>query len=290
MVYVADDLPDEAAGAGPQGARGHRLDAGFFFPRDITLLRSRTTEVLQEVHLEKGDTIFHSGEPAMSFYVVKTGRIQLSDETGPVMSIGTGEHFGERALLHDKRWRFTAMATEPTTLVSLEAKVFQAISSASSSIHEFFEHSSQQYLTRTQVDAIKKTVPEAILQMKVGDVMAKMPVCFCTTDTISNCLGVIVKHPYNSFPMLDEKGAVLGIVTQSQIYDSLKDGDISRESTAAALKTSAIPTLHVDTLIADGLETLMRSGRNKCLVIDGDGKLAGVLTPIDLMAKDETAA
>ena len=25
-----------------------------FFPRDITLLRSRTTEVLQEVHLEKG--------------------------------------------------------------------------------------------------------------------------------------------------------------------------------------------------------------------------------------------
>jgi hypothetical protein len=31
----------------------------------------------------------------------------------------------------------------------------------------------------------------------------------------------------------------------------------------------------------------MRSGRNKCLVIDDTGKLKGVLTPIDLMAKRE---
>ena len=44
-----------------------------FFPRDITLLRSRPTEVLQEVHLDKDDVVFHAGEPALSFYVVKKG-------------------------------------------------------------------------------------------------------------------------------------------------------------------------------------------------------------------------
>jgi len=257
-----------------------------FFPRDITLLRSRTTEVLQEVHLTKGDTIFHSGEPATSFYVVKTGRIELNDENGPVMSIGPGEHFGERALLHDRKWRFTAIAAEPTVLVSLEAKVFQAISSASSSIHEFFEHSSQQYLSRQQIDSIKKTVPPAVLNLPVSEVMSKTPIFFRTTSTVADALATMVQHPFNSFPILDEKDTLLGIITQSQVYDALKDGAITRDSPMSSLTPAAIPSVHSDLLINDALETLMRSGRNKLLVTDPAGKLTGVLTPIDLLGRE----
>jgi NADH dehydrogenase len=258
-----------------------------FFPRDITLLRSRPTEVLQEVHLVNGDIVFNAGEPAMSFYVVRKGKIDLKDNDGVVMSIGPGEHFGERALLHDRKWRFTAVAAEPTILVSLEAKIFQAISSASVSLHEFFEHSSQQYLSRQQIEALKKTVPEEILKLKVCDVMTRTPIYFCTTDTIAEALSTMVEHPFNSFPLLDPQGMLLGIITQSQVYDALKDGAITRESTADKLTPAPIPTIHYDTLIADGLETLMRSGRNKCLVVDDAGKLQGVLTPIDLLARRE---
>jgi NADH dehydrogenase len=258
-----------------------------FFPRDITLLRSRPTEVLQEVHLEKGDAVFHAGEPALSFYVVKKGRIDLNDGDGPVMSIGQGEHFGERALLHDRKWRFNAIAAEPTTLVALEAKIFRAISSASTSLHEFFEHSSQQYITRKQLESLKQTIPEAVLKLKVSEVMARTPVCFCTTDTMNRALSIMVEHPYNSFPLLDPDGKLLGIVTQSQIYDALKDGTVTQETTADKLTPAAISSIHVDTLIGDGLETLMRSGRNKCLIIDETGKLQGILTPIDLLARRE---
>jgi NADH dehydrogenase len=257
-----------------------------FFPRDITLLRSRPTEVLQEIHLEKGDAVFHAGEPALSFYVVKKGRIDLNDETGLVMSIGPGEHFGERALLHDRKWRFTAIAAEPATLVSLEAKVFQAISSASASIHEFFEHSSQQYLSRQQIEAVKKTVPEAILKLKVSDLMSKNVIFFRTTDTIAQALATVVQHPFNSFPLIDEKETLLGIITQPQVYDALKDGDITRESAVGKLTPCAIPTIQSDVLIGDALETLMRSSRSKLVVVDGAGRLQGVMTPIDLLGRE----
>jgi NADH dehydrogenase len=261
-----------------------------FFPRDITLLRSRPTEVLQEVHLETGDAIFHAGEPALSFYVVKKGRVELRDDKGPIMSIGPGEHFGERALLHDRKWRFTATAAEPSTLVSLEAKVFQAITSASASIHEFFEHSSQQYLSRQQIDAVKKTVPAEILQLKVSDLMSKKAISFRTTDTVAQALATVVQHPFNSFPLLDEKDAVLGVITQAQVYDALKEGAIDRDSTIGKLTPCAIPTIHGETLIADGLEALLRSGRNKLLVIDADGKLQGVMTPVDLLGREAQPA
>ncbi len=256
-----------------------------FFPRDITLLHPRPTEVLQEMHLEKGDNIFHAGEPALSFYVVKKGRIELNDGDGPVMSIGPGEHFGERALLHDRKWRFNALATEPTTLVALEAKVFRAISGASASINEFFQHSSQQYLSRQQIESVKKTMPGSVLGMKVSDVMSKNPVFFRTTDTIAQALATMVQHPFNSFPLLDANDTLLGIVTQSEVYDALKDGAVTRDSTLDKLTPCAIPNVQAETLVNDALEILLRSGRNKLLVVDTSNKLRGVLTPIDLLGR-----
>jgi predicted transcriptional regulator len=130
-------------------------------------------------------------------------------------------------------------------------------------------------------------MPEALLKLKVSEVMNRSPVCFCTTDSIARALSIMVENPFNSFPLLDDKQMLLGIVSQSQIYDGLKDGAITRESPAAHLTPTTIATIHGDTLVADGLETLMRSGRNKCLVVDQSGKLQGVLTPIDLLARQQ---
>ena len=108
-----------------------------FFPRDISLFEWESTEVLQETHLEVGDILFHAGEPAFSFYIVKSGMIDLRHADGALArSVGPGDHFGERALLGDRIWQFTAVAAEPTTLVSLGAGVFDTITRADTSIRD----------------------------------------------------------------------------------------------------------------------------------------------------------
>ncbi len=108
-----------------------------FFPRDITLVQPRFTKPLEDIHLEAGDAVFHAGEPAFSFYVIKTGSIDLRDAAGAsVRVLGPGEHFGQRALLEDRTWRYSAVATEPTTLIALTARVFDAITRASTPIRE----------------------------------------------------------------------------------------------------------------------------------------------------------
>ena len=203
-----------------------------FFPRDITLLRSRPTEVLQEVPpRERRHRIPRRRARALLLRRKSGPHRALNDSDGPVMSIGPGEHFGERALLHDRKWRFTAVAAEPTTLVALEAKVFQAISSASASIHEFFEHSSSNTspaASRVDQKDRPRSGPEAEGQRSHEP---KHPSAFRTTGTIAEALAIMVKHPFNSFPVLDEKETLLGIITQSQVYDALKEGAITREST-----------------------------------------------------------
>ena len=258
-----------------------------FFPRDITLLRARPTEVLQEMRLEKGDTVFHAGEPALSFYVVKQGRIEARDEDGTLLAFVSGEYFGDPAVIHELKWRFTAIAAEPSTLVVLDAKILQAISSASTSIQEFFKHTSQQFATRTQMDALKSTIPETLLKLKVSEVMTRTPTFFRTNETIAQAIAKMVQHRFNSYPVLDEKDTLLGVINQSEVYDALRDGEITRESTVDKLRPASIPTVRPDTLITDCIDTLMRTGRNRCLIVDEAGKLQGVLTTLDMIARRE---
>jgi NADH dehydrogenase len=258
-----------------------------FFPRDVTLLRTRPTEIVQEAHYEKGDVVFNAGEPALSFYIVKQGRIEARAEDGSLLSFQSGEYFGDPAVMHDLNWRFTATATEPSTVVVLNAKILQAISGASASIQEFFKHTSQQFATRKQMDALKSTIPEALLKLKVSEVMSGTPIFFRTTETIAQAVAMMVQHRFNSYPLLDEKDSLLGIINQSQVYDGLRDGEITRESTVAKLRPSSAPTVRPDSLVTDCIDTLMRTGGNRCLIVDEAGKLQGVLTTLDLIARRE---
>lgn len=110
-----------------------------FFPRDITLFQSRPTEVFKEMHLEKDDIVFHANDPALSLYIVRSGQIELRDDQGAVLrNVVGGNQIGRQTLQTSKVWPFTAVATEPTTLILVSAKVFETISRAGISVDEVF--------------------------------------------------------------------------------------------------------------------------------------------------------
>jgi NADH dehydrogenase len=102
-----------------------------FFPLDISLLVPEPTEVVQEMHLEKGETVYYAGEPALSFYVVKEGRIDLLKGDTLDKTVTTGGHFGARGLLGDGVWHHNARAAESTTLVAVSRKAFRALAQCS---------------------------------------------------------------------------------------------------------------------------------------------------------------
>lgn len=265
-----------------------------FFPRDITLMRSSPTELVQETHLEKGDVLFQAGEPAQSFYIVKSGRIDLNDEHGLVKSVGPGEHFGERALLRDHIWRFSAVAMEPTTLVALEAKVFLSLSSASSSIHRYFENTAGQYATRQQIEAMVATIPPEVRALKTEDLMSRNVVTVSATMTVAAALKVFSDHSFHSFPLLDAAGKVLGVINEGDLLDAIKDCTVTSETLLKDACITLLPSVRPETPVPEAMERFFRSGKNKLLVLDAEGKLCGILTPIDLLRgtskKPETGA
>lgn len=256
-----------------------------FFTRDIALMRPRPTQVLQRMHLEKGDKIFESGDPALSLYIVKSGRVDLRDENGLVRSLGAGEHFGERALLYDRVWRFSATATETSELVALNEEVFASIASASPSLHAFFEKSASRFITQEETKSLLEAMPRGVREKKVGELMQAKPVTMRGEQTLAEALTLIVQHPYNSFPLVDAKNYPSGVISQSDIYNALKSPAITPESLLSEIEPSACGTVRRETTVPEAIERFYRSGRNKVLVLDEDDALCGILTPIDLMAQ-----
>lgn len=110
-----------------------------FFKRDIALFQPRPTQLIKEMHLEKGDCIFHAGDPAHSLYIVKVGKLELANGEGTVLrTLTAGHQLGKDTLYYKKPWVFTATACESTTLVAVSAEVFETISRAGATVDEVF--------------------------------------------------------------------------------------------------------------------------------------------------------
>ncbi|HEV7406533.1 MAG TPA: FAD-dependent oxidoreductase [Chthoniobacteraceae bacterium] len=110
-----------------------------FFPRDIALFQPRPTKLIKEMHLEKGDCVFHAGDPANSLYIVKVGKLELCTVDGAVLrTLTAGHQLGKDTLYYKKAWVFTATACEPTTLVAVSAEVFETVTRAGATVDEVF--------------------------------------------------------------------------------------------------------------------------------------------------------
>lgn len=77
------------------------------------------------VHVRPGDYLFHEGDTADSFYIIRRGRVSLevTGPAGPVVvdSAHDADVVGWSWIVPPYRWLFDARATDETSLVSFDA-------------------------------------------------------------------------------------------------------------------------------------------------------------------------
>jgi CRP-like cAMP-binding protein len=78
-----------------------------------------------------GAVLFSEGEPGREMYVVQQGRVNISKRVGDVekilTSLGPGEFLGEMSILNNKPRSATATCAEPSRLLVIDAKTFEAM-------------------------------------------------------------------------------------------------------------------------------------------------------------------
>jgi CRP-like cAMP-binding protein len=78
----------------------------------------------QSVIAVKGTAIVREGEPGDRFYVLLDGSARVSRSGRKVADLGSGQSFGELALLANVPRNATVTATDDTELVTFERKTF----------------------------------------------------------------------------------------------------------------------------------------------------------------------
>jgi serine/threonine protein phosphatase PrpC len=87
----------------------------------------RVANVTSVVDAAAAETLFAEGDPGDAMYVVLAGAVRLEKGTVTVAELGTGQHFGEMALVDRSVRSLSAVATEASRLVVLKRKDFYEI-------------------------------------------------------------------------------------------------------------------------------------------------------------------
>jgi CRP/FNR family cyclic AMP-dependent transcriptional regulator len=83
------------------------------------------SECAKNVRFEAGQYVFHEGQPADQFYLLRSGRVALQisapERTFTVQTVGEDEIVGASWLVPPYRWGFDAKALELTRAIAMDA-------------------------------------------------------------------------------------------------------------------------------------------------------------------------
>ena len=253
------------------------------FPRDISLLDIKMTEVVGRVHLEKGDPVYHIGDPAFSFYIIEKGMVEVSDENGPVRALGHGHHFGERELLHNLKRQFNARALESTTLLALDKGTFDALAQNSLTLGYLLSRSSVQYLTLDERKAIVDRVSPELHQKRVADFMRTNPTVVQETDSVLSALKIFKQAAASMLPVVNHDQLCKGWLRLDFVFDLLHQGKAHADSAVCDLLILPAIGTKPDELVDQVLLRFAQTADREFAVENDGGQLIGTLALIDLV-------
>ena len=82
---------------------------------------------LKKRHCDKGYTVIKQGDPGDAFYMISSGKVEVSVSGKVIATRGIGEYFGEGALLSDGPRGATVKTLEESELYVLYKKDFNEI-------------------------------------------------------------------------------------------------------------------------------------------------------------------
>ena len=80
-----------------------------------------------EIDVREGEALARQGEIGHEFFVVETGRAEVTKDGERVAEIGPGGFFGEMALISDDRRTATVTALEPMTAIVMSGQAFSGL-------------------------------------------------------------------------------------------------------------------------------------------------------------------
>ena len=220
------------------------------------------------------DVIYRHGEPCEGLYVILDGQVEITSDTGEVVSHLQGRNsFGERGLMRGGLTGTNARAVSEGELLLLPTDDFRALIAANEGARRFFARSR----AREAADAAR---PVALTETRVDRLMASDPVT-CTVDTmIVDAARLMRSHRISALGITDGE-RLAGIVTLHDINNRVVAEGLDPSRPVRQIMTANPETLPPSAIGSDVLHMMMERRFGHVPVVD-NGKLVGIVTQTNL--------
>ena len=202
-----------------------RLKVGFdwawdiAFSRDLTHLKTDQTERISRAHYRAGDYVFRVGDPAVNFYAIQRGEVEVLEPLGTdrerlLAVLGPGDFFGEMAMLESRPHRASVRARSDLAVMVMGRTVFSQISECLAPLRDVVAN-----VVRRRSNYIWQRLPIAqrtLAEDPVSDILEAVPAaCLQPDSTLEEALRTFKDDGLTYCCVLDTHRALKSIVTRT---------------------------------------------------------------------------
>lgn len=257
------------------------------FARDLVNLKTDPSERVSRAYYRPGDFVFRQGEPALNFYSVEKGTldvIRTSEADGSeqlVAVIGPGDFFGEMALLEGRARSASVRARTAVEVTALGAQVFSRVSKTLAPLQQRLAEAMRQRTTSPwtrmpQVHSLLSALP-------VSSFVEPAPYALDVDSTFEDALEIFATHHADTVYVTDEGQRVAGVITRTDLFRVVDLVALRpvEERSSAPIRSLMSPdplTMTVDDTAAAAALAMWSRGLKSLPVVSGaGGRLVGCI-------------
>lgn len=258
------------------------------FPPNIVQVPISRTGGVGFARYGQGEFIFHKGDPASSLFVIQSGTaaVYLDETSSPVTVLEPGDHFGGEMLSLGAQGPhlFSVKAETPLDLVTFRRDDFERLAQSDAGLRKELKRVAAALKGYEGFTAMIKDRP-VLAEIKVAELMTS------PAETLSTDCSLVEATErfdggHRGYPVTDEKGILQGYCGREELYEAFCElpridtrvSEFMRRNSPAIMESQPMTEAVVALLLAR-IELL------PVVSSEGDRKVVGVLSPIDIVKK-----
>ncbi len=117
------------------------------------------------------------------------------------------------------------------------------------------------------------------MTVRIRDYMVLEVEHFRTTTSVREAVARLMRSRHHGLPVTDESGKLVGFVSAKELLRHAAEG----ETPLSKIMRPGTYTAHPETALDDAARIMFRYGLRDLPIIDGDGRLCGVLSNLDVV-------
>ncbi|HMS62007.1 MAG TPA: putative nucleotidyltransferase substrate binding domain-containing protein [Solirubrobacteraceae bacterium] len=237
----------------------------------------------------RGTVILHQGSaPGGHVWVLRTGTVELLDGGRALDLLGEGEMIGHPSMLSGLPATFEVQAAEDVLLYRLPADVAASVLARPSGVRFLARTLQERPIPEPGVAEPSEIAAGAAADpalRPVGLLIRSAPVV-CRPDTAIRDAARRMGETGTTAVVVTSREGGVGIVTDRDLRSRVATGEVPVDAPVSAVMTSGAFTVTPEQLGGDVLLELLDRGVRHAPVVDGAGRVLGVLDDLDLLATE----